>query len=316
MSNDDLFEKKNEFFFNKLKKNKDHIGKKARRMGITCYRIYGKDIPEFPFIIDVYEKYLHISLHSSSKKQIESSQTWIDSCIDVISRALSIAKENIFLKRRYIQDREKQYERLSESAFLLDVFEGGYKLTVDLNSYFDTGLFLDHRKSRELIGQMSLGKDVLNLFSYTCSFSVYAIGGGAKSVKSVDMNKNYLEWGKRNVTNNFPLSNQFTFVNADTISFLKEERNKYDLIILDPPSFSRSKKMKGVLSIQDDHFELINDCLSLLRRDGCLFFSTNLKGFKMYKEKIKSEFIKEITATTLDFDFQKKRPHFSFLIKN
>lgn len=309
-----LIEKHSVYFFNNLKRKKELIGKKARKLGVSCYRLYDKDIPELPFIIDVYEKYLHVSI--VPKKENEDDDEWILGMIKIIAQATGVDFDNIFFKKRKIQKRGDQYQKLeNKSSFITTVFENELKFEINLTDYIDTGLFFDHRNSRQFISESCLGKDVLNLFCYTGSFSVYALSGGANSVVSVDLNQNYLNWAKRNVRLNGVMFDNSEFVKDDCIGYVQNTRKLFDIIILDPPTFSTSKKMKGTLDVKRDHPYIINDCLDILKKGGFILFSNNLKDFRLEKSRINSRFIKDVTEKNLPFDFEKKRPHRAYIIE-
>jgi 23S rRNA (cytosine1962-C5)-methyltransferase len=189
------------------------------------------------------------------------------------------------------------------------------KFLVNLCDYLDTGLFLDHRTTRQMVREQSGGKRVLNLFCYTGSFSIYAIDGGATKVVSVDLSKTYLAWTERNRILNFPAYENHTIVHADVLQYLKElPAESFDLIVMDPPTFSNSKRMEEILDIQRDHVGLINDCLKALSKGGQLYFSTNYTKFKLEEQRLHSSSIKDITKATTPFDFTGKLKRQCFLL--
>ena len=196
------------------------------------------------------------------------------------------------------------------------VHENGLKFLVNLQDYLDTGLFLDHRITREMVRAQSAGKNVLNLFCYTGSFSVYAAAGGAEKVVSVDLSKTYISWAERNMKLNFPDRKHDEFIQADVLSWIKTAPvDAFDIVVLDPPTFSNSKRMEGILDVQRDHATLINDCLRCVRPGGSLYFSTNFTNFRLDSESLKAADIREITAATTPFDFHGKLRRYCFLIK-
>jgi 23S rRNA (cytosine1962-C5)-methyltransferase len=200
-----------------------------------------------------------------------------------------------------------QYQKLDEQKNEFVVSEGGLQFIVNLADYLDTGLFLDHRITRQMVKEMARNKKVLNLFSYTGSFSVYAASGGASKVTSMDLSKTYLNWAERNMQINFPEYKNHVVINADVIKELKNiSAGSFDLIIMDPPTFSNSKKMDDFLDIQKDHPDLINNCMRILKAEGTLFFSTNFTKFQLEEEKINAASIKDITKATTPFDFEGK----------
>ena len=302
-------------FRNRLEKVWRHISKQARRQGITCYRVYDHDLPEFPFIIENFEGHLYVSeykrRHSLSDDEHAS---WMKECRLLMSQVTGVPEEAIYLKlRQRKENRESQYQKLAGEKEEWVVHENGLKFIVNLSDYLDTGLFLDHRITRQMVRESANGKKVLNLFCYTGSFSVYAAAGGAAEVVSVDLSKTYLSWAERNMQLNFPSFHQHRIVHADVLSYLKDlPPNYFDLIVMDPPTFSNSKRMEAILDIQRDHATLINDCLAALNPDGQLYFSTNYTRFVMDAPNIHAASIKDITKATTPFDFsgKLKRPCF------
>lgn len=305
-------------FRNRISKVFRHRSKIARRQNISCYRLYDLDLPNFPFIIDLYDRWLYIAIyernHSLSEKEYLE---WHNTSIGIIAEELEIPVQNIFIKiRKVIEKRNEQYEKLDVSREEKVVVENGYKFLINLSDYLDTGLFLDHRITRKMVGDESVGKNVLNLFAYTSSFSVYAVKGGAKEVTTIDLSNTYIDWSKKNFELNEINVKQHIFLCKDVLQLLKElENEKYDLIICDPPTFSNSKKMESTLDTQRDHVYIINQCLNKLNVGGQLYFSTNYSKFKLNAEMINSKFIKDITKNTTPFDFEGKLDRYCFLIK-
>jgi 23S rRNA (cytosine1962-C5)-methyltransferase len=296
-------------FRNRLEKVFRHLGKQARRQGISCYRIYDHDIPEFPFIIEVYGDKLYVSEYKRQHQLTEElHEAWLEEATAVMSEVIGIERKDIYLKlRKRKEGRTDQYQKLDEARNEFVVTENGLQFLVNLSDYLDTGLFLDHRITRQMVKEASAGKRVLNLFCYTASFSVYAISGGAALVESVDLSKTYLQWSQRNKELNFPEYEKATFVPADVLQYLQTlPQESFDLIIMDPPTFSNSKRMEDFLDIQQDHVTLINDCMQLLAPGGVLFFSTNYRKFNLEKNRIKATDIKDITKATTPFDFAGK----------
>lgn len=296
-------------FQNRLEKVYKHLSKQAKRQGISCYRIYDHDLPEFPFIIELYENRLYVSEYKRSHSLSEEAhEEWLEQCSKVMSEVLGIEEENIFLKmRKRKEGRQGQYQKVDESKNEFIVHENGLKFIVNLSDYLDTGLFLDHRITRQMVRGLSNEKRVLNLFCYTGSFSVYAAGGNTSKVVSVDLSKTYLNWAERNMQINFPNLKNHEVVHADVKQYLKTiAPGSFDLIVMDPPTFSNSKRMEDFLDIQKDHVELINDCMRTLSENGILFFSTNYTKFQIEKEKLHASEIKDITKQTTPFDFAGK----------
>ena len=297
-------------FRNRLAKVYKHRSKQANRQNISCYRLYDHDIPEFPFIIDVYENNLYVSEYKRRHgMEEEEHQQWIEASIVVMTEITGIPDENIFSRQRQRKaGRLGQYEKISSEKSEFVVLENGLKFKVNLSDYLDTGLFLDHRITRQMVREQSSDKKVLNLFCYTASFSVYAAAGRAAEIISVDLSKTYLRWGEENMKlNGFPHTGKYQFIHADVLQFLEElPRNYFDLIVLDPPTFSNSKRMKDFLDIQRDHVHLINQCLAVMKPDGLLYFSTNYRKFVLDEPGINARSIKDITAQTTPFDFIQK----------
>lgn len=305
-------------FQNRLEKVYRHLGKQARRQDISCYRVYDHDLPEFPFLIELYGDRLYVSEYKRRHGLTdEDHEGWMEACRKIMAAVLEIAPENIFVKlRQRKENRLGQYQKLDARQSTFIVTENGLRFLVNLSDYLDTGLFLDHRITRQMVREGADQKRVLNLFCYTGSFSVYAASGGAREIVSVDLSKTYLEWAEKNMALNFPAYPHHQLVHADVLQYLVTiPANRFDLIIMDPPTFSNSKRMEDFLDIQRDHVGLINECLRILDKDGILIFSTNFTRFRMEAEKIKASSIKDITRATTPFDFSGKLKRQCFEIK-
>lgn len=306
-------------FRNRLTKVFRHLSKQAKRQGLSCYRLYDHDLPEFPFCIEIYGDKMYVAEYKRRHGMTEDEhEGWVDESISVMSEVLAMSKEDIYLKlRQRKQGRLGQYQRLDKSKNELVVEENGLKFIVNLSDYLDTGLFLDHRITRQMVREQSKGKKVLNLFAYTGSFSVYAAAGEATEVVTVDLSKTYLQWAERNMKlNGFTDTAKYKYVHADVLQYLKViPAGYFDLIIMDPPTFSNSKRMADFLDIQRDHVQLINDYLSGLKEGGLLYFSTNYRKFILDKEKIKATNIKDITKATTPFDFEGRLGRYCYLIQ-
>ncbi|MFZ4544220.1 MAG: class I SAM-dependent methyltransferase [Saprospiraceae bacterium] len=308
-----------EMFANRLAKMYKHITKWARRKGISCYRIYDHDIPQFPFAIDRYDTCLYISEYETGYyMEPEEREEWFNRCITAIALQTETTIDKIFFKTRKQQKGKTQYEKTgAEEHFEMVVQENGLKFKINLSDYLDTGLFLDHRPLRELVKIQAKDKNVLNLFAYTGSFSVYAASGEAALVVTIDLSATYLNWAVDNLElNGLYDPEKHYFVQDDVKVWLQEppDHTKFDIIIMDPPTFSNSKRMTDVLDIQRDHVELINQALDILNPGGRLYFSTNFRRFKMDAPSIKSTKIKDITAMSIPEDFRDKKIHFCFQI--
>lgn len=317
--NDLLQDEKCRMFFNRLQKVFKHKAKIAKRLQVSCYRVYDHDIPEFPVCIELYEDKIYIAEYLRRHGMTdEAHEEWLQKSLIIISNVLEISLEKIYSRQRKRMDhREKgQYEKLDEAKEFFTVEENGHKFLVNLADYLDTGLFLDHRITRQMVKEQSKGKKVLNLFCYTGSFSVYAAAGGAASVSSVDLSKTYLQWAEDNFTiNHLKDKNKYQFIHADVLQYLKTLAfQSFDIIVMDPPTFSNSKRMKDFLDIQRDHGMLINDALKVLKPGGILYFSTNYTRFQMDIEAIHAASIKDITKQTTPFDFEGKLKRWCYVI--
>lgn len=301
---------KTDMFRNRLTKVFRHIGKQASRLGVSCYRVYDHDLPEFPLCIEFYGDKLYIAEYKRRHNMTdEEHDEWMENSLAVIREVLEVSKENIFLKLRQRKPgRLGQYQKFDEVQHEFIVEENGLKFIVNLSDYLDTGLFLDHRLTREKVRGDVKDKKVLNLFAYTGSFSVYAAAGSASEVVTVDLSKTYLNWAERNIElNGFSDESKYKFIHADVLQYLKTLQPDYfDLIVMDPPTFSNSKRMEDFLDIQRDHVELINDCMATLKPGGLLYFSTNFRRFLLDKENIRACSVKDITKATTPFDFEGK----------
>lgn len=297
-------------FENRLQKVYRHRSKLAKRMGVSCYRLYDKDLPEFPVSIDLYNGRVCLSEYKARHHLTdEEHMDWLEGTVDVICKVLQLEDEAVYTKeRRRKANRLSQYQKTAEEKEFFEVEENGLKFLVNLSDYLDTGLFLDHRITRQMVKDEASGKDVLNLFAYTGSFSVYAAAGGAAKVVTVDLSNTYLDWARRNLElNGFTDPRRYSFIAADVKQFIGTVPTaSFDLVVLDPPTFSNSKKMKDILDIQRDHVELINQSLRTLRPGGVLWFSTNARKFVLDTANIQAASVKDITRATTPFDFEGK----------
>jgi len=313
-------QEKIDMFRNRLTKVFRHVSKQARRLGISCYRVYDHDLPEFPFCIEFYGDKLYIAEYKRRHNMTEEEHDdWMEKSLEAVCEILGVTKDNIFLKLRQRKPgRLGQYQKFDEVQHEFEVEENGLKFIVNLSDYLDTGLFLDHRLTRERVRSESKNKKVLNLFAYTGSFSVYAAAGGAAEVITVDLSKTYLNWAERNASlNGFSDELRYKFIHADVLQYLKTLPPHYfDLIIMDPPTFSNSKRMEDFLDIQKDHVGLINDCIATLTPGGILYFSTNFRRFVLDQENIRASAVKDITKATTPFDFEGKLFRWCYQIIN
>lgn len=288
-------------------------------MGISCFRLYDHDLPEFPFCIEFYSDKLYVAEYKRNHRMSEEAhEAWIQESLDVIRDVLGVNDQDVYLKLRQRKPgRLGQYQRLDQSQNEIIVWENDLQFIVNLSDYLDTGLFLDHRITRQMLRERSEGKKILNLFAYTGSFSVYAAAGGALAVDTVDLSRTYLAWAARNMQlNSFSDQERYRFIHADVKQYLPGLKgSQYDIIIMDPPTFSNSKRMKEIFDIQQDHVTMINQCLDALQPGGLLYFSTNYSKFVLEVSKIHTDKIKDITRATTSFDFEKKLKRPCFLIE-
>jgi 23S rRNA (guanine2445-N2)-methyltransferase / 23S rRNA (guanine2069-N7)-methyltransferase len=291
---------------NRLRKNKKRIEKWARKNNIECYRVYDADMPEYAFALDCYGESYQLTEYKAPKSvdAFGAMQRRMH-FEEAVKQVFELRKSQLFFKERKRQKGKHQYEKMEEVKTFFTVTEGQGQFLVNLSDYLDTGLFLDHRPVRKMIYEMAKGKRFLNLFCYTSAASVHAALGGATSSLSVDMSNTYLNWSERNFRKNRLDQKAHTTQRADVLQWIKSARDEYDLIFLDPPSFSNSKKMDDVLDIQRDHVGLVEGAMELLSDDGTLIFSNNLRGFKLDTELSEKFNIEDISSKTIDTDFER-----------
>lgn len=304
-----MLQDKLQMFENRLLKVYKHKSKLAKRQNIVCYRVYDHDLPEFPFCIELYENKVYLAEYLRRHGMTdEEHEAWLETCITKICEILEVRNENVYVKQRKRKaNRLDQYQKTDSQKEFFTVMENGLKFLINLTDYLDTGLFLDHRTTRKMVMDICENKRVLNLFSYTGSFSVYAAAGKAALVTTVDLSKTYLQWAEDNFAINlFKNPSKYIFINADVKQYLKTlQPNSFDIVVIDPPTFSNSKKMKDdFLEIQRDHVEMLNDILYALSPNGVIYFSTNYTKFVIEKEKINATEIRDITKATTPFDFE------------
>jgi 23S rRNA (cytosine1962-C5)-methyltransferase len=301
---------------NRVLKNQRHLGKWARREGIQAYRLYDRDIPEFPLAIDRYADWLHVQVFEK-KRALQADD--LENIRGELAARLEIPVLQVVIKHRRRQRGLTQYERLGATAPSFSVAERDLRFEVNLSAYLDTGLFLDHRNTRQLVREQAAQKRFLNLFAYTGSFTVYAAAGGATHSVTVDMSNTYQAWSRRNLAlNGLDHPGRHDFVQSDVLGFLQRMHNhgeQFDLIVLDPPSFSNSKRMGGTFDVQRDQLTLLSDTLRLLTPGGELFFSNNRQGFRLDPGVGNLAAVTEISAQTLPVDFKRHTPHRCWLLR-
>lgn len=295
-------------FSNRLSKNIKKIEKWAQQQGLDAYRLYDADLPEYNLAVDRYADYIVIQEYAAPKNI--DPQKARQRLLDAVTATLTVtgvATDHLVLKVRQKQKGSNQYEKLANKGDYFFVQEYGAKLWVNLTDYLDTGLFLDHRLTRKMVGEMAKGKDFLNLFAYTGSCSVHAILGGAKSSTTVDMSNTYLNWAEQNFILNEIKGRQHKLIQADCLQWLEKATGQYDLIFVDPPTFSNSKRMENSWDVQRDHLILLAKLSKLLRKQGTIIFSNNKRGFKMDFDGLAALGLKaeNISEKTLPLDFQR-----------
>ncbi|PCI62852.1 MAG: bifunctional 23S rRNA (guanine(2069)-N(7))-methyltransferase RlmK/23S rRNA (guanine(2445)-N(2))-methyltransferase RlmL [Gammaproteobacteria bacterium] len=304
------FSEKQSDFANRLKKNIKSLKGWLKAENIECYRVYDADIPEFNVAVDVYGEHIVIQEYAAPKN-IEEEKTVkrLQEVIYWAPKVLNVTPDKVSLKTRAKQKGKDQYQRLNQSRQALIVHEHGAKLKVNLWDYLDTGLFLDHRKTRQIVAKKSKNKSLLNLFAYTGSVSVQAALHGASSVTTVDMSKTYLEWAQDNFELNNLRGHKYQFVQADCLTWLKRNRDQYDVVFIDPPTFSNSKRMEDSFDVQRDHVALITEALPSVSEQGELIFTNNKRSFKMDFEamEVLGLQVKDLTEITRDKDFARNK---------
>jgi len=309
---------------NRIRKNYRQLEKWLQRNNISCYRIYDADIPAFNLAVDVYETRLHVQEYAPPRGlDPEKAGKRFKIALQVLGQIFGCDRSRIFIKTRQRQKGGKQYRKKERPdrqrqglPSLVTVREGGLKFLVNLADYLDTGLFLDHRKTRSRIRRMAKGCRFLNLFGYTGTATVYAADGRAAATTTVDASRRYLDWARANLALNGFGGPGHDFVRADCLEWLAAESDLYDLIFCDPPTFSNARHQHRTFAVQKDHPTLIRLAMARLSRQGILVFSTNFRSFSMDRETEKAFFVREITHKTLPRDFARRRMHRCFLIRH
>ena len=297
-----------EMFANRLARNRRHLGKWARRDGITCWRHYDRDIPDVSVTLDEYEGAFVLADARRAAVGEVLDPVWLERV------AAAVGPGELFVKeRRRMADRREtgaQYQRLGEGAAWREVGEGGRRFLVNLSDYLDTGLFLDHRRTRALVAAEAAGKRVLNLFCYTGAFSVYAATAGASSSVSVDLSNTYLDWAADNLRRNRIDPARHVLERADVLAWLAAYRGpRFDLVVCDPPTFSNSKKMSGSFDVLRDHVALLAGVARVCGASATIWFSTNHRGFRLDERTLPGWARDDRTHETVPPDFGYSRPH-------
>jgi 23S rRNA (guanine2445-N2)-methyltransferase / 23S rRNA (guanine2069-N7)-methyltransferase len=298
-----------EMFANRLKKNVRHLAKWARKNQLDCFRVYDADLPDYAVAIDVYGDYVHVQEYAppADIDPLKASER-LDEVIQIIPAVLGVKEDKVALKLRQKQRGSNQYESQAALRQRFEVRENDLRFWINLTDYLDTGLFLDHRITRQMLAENSRNKAFLNLFAYTGSATVYAAAGAAKTTTTVDMSNTYLGWARDNMQLNNFVGEQHQFIRADVLAWLNEPATqdlRFDLIFVDPPTFSNSNKMEGVFDIQRDYSDMLHKVAGLLNPGGEIFFSTNRRDFKLDVSTLQGLEIKDISKATLPPDFER-----------
>jgi len=312
-----------QMFANRLTKNLKEAVKWARRESVSCFRVYDADMPEYAFAIDLYgdgenEQWAYVQEYAPPRTvEISAAGKRRNEVLAVVPDVLKLPRDRIYLRERRQQKGTAQYEKLDTADEFHVVREAQYKFRVNFQDYLDTGLFLDHRLTRRYVGELARGKRVLNLFAYTGSATVYAAGGGAIATTTVDMSRTYIEWARRNLALNQLEGPQHVFVQDDCLTWLRDAHGeRYDLMFIDPPTHSRSKRMEDDFDVQRDHAALLNQAARLLSNDGVIVFSNNFTRFKLDTAALSGFEVDDITERTLPWDYRRnRRIHVCFVLK-
>ncbi|WP_261343141.1 bifunctional 23S rRNA (guanine(2069)-N(7))-methyltransferase RlmK/23S rRNA (guanine(2445)-N(2))-methyltransferase RlmL [Rubripirellula amarantea] len=304
-------------FASRLRKRAKHLRRWPTKKEITCFRLYERDIPEIPLIVDRYEDELHITEYERPHDRSPAEHAnWLELMAKTAGETLDVPAAKTHLKTRLRQRGKRQHEKVADTNHRIEVREGGLKFLVNLQDYVDTGLFLDHRNTRSMVRDEAKGKRFLNLFAYTGSFTVYAADGGAKSTTSVDLSRSYLDWAWENMRLNEFVGNQHRFVTEDIREFIDTHApgEAYDLVVLDPPTFSNSKRTEQDWDVARDAVPLIKQIMPLVSSGGVIYFSTNFRRFKLDPQELLSgpnpcSAIHEISRQTVPEDYRNQRIH-------
>ncbi|MCA9689107.1 MAG: bifunctional 23S rRNA (guanine(2069)-N(7))-methyltransferase RlmK/23S rRNA (guanine(2445)-N(2))-methyltransferase RlmL, partial [Myxococcales bacterium] len=294
----------------RLRKNLKTLGRWARRAGVTCYRIYDADIPSYAIAVDVHEtdagRCLHIHEYAApSSIDPDKARARLDAAVAAAAAVLEVPWPRVFVKQRRRQRKGEQYERIAEEGSRFVVREGPCRLLVNFTDHLDTGLYLDHRDTRALIGELAAGRDFLNLFAYTATASVHAALGGARSTTSVDRSNTYCDWALDNLALNGLDADRHRVIRADVDAFLRTERRRYGLVFVDTPTFSNARHTPDTFDVQRDHVALLRAVARLLTRDGVIVFSTHARRFELDSEALADLplVVTDITRETIPRDF-------------
>lgn len=301
-----------DLFATRLKKRAKHLRRWPAKRGITCFRLYERDVPELPFVVDHYDGHLHLTEYERPHDRDPARHaSWLELMEKTAGEALGIPADKVFMKTRGRQSGKTQHQKVDETKQRFVVEEGGLKFLVNLADYIDTGLFLDHRVARQMVRDEVEGKAFLNLFAYTGSFTVYAAAGGARRTTSVDLSRTYLDWAWENMRLNGFAGNEHKYVTNDVGEWVREHQpgEMYDVVVFDPPTFSNSKRTENDWDVQRDAVPLLNDLLPLVRKGGVIYFSSNFRRFKFDEAALPVTQVHEISRQTVPEDFRNQRIH-------
>ena len=314
-----------QMFANRLRKNLDNLGKWARREGVTCYRVYDADMPEYSFAIDLYsaagegaDRYAYVQEYAAPPSVAEERvRNRRAEAVSVLPEVLGLPEDRIWFRTRRKRKGLDQYTKLASEQEFHEVSEGGLRFLVNFDDYLDTGLFLDHRATRAKVRELASGRRFLNLFAYTGSATVYAAAGGAQSTTTVDMSRTYLEWAQRNLDLNGFTGREHVLIQADALEWVRNApAGGWDLIFLDPPTFSNSKRMAETLDVQRDHVALLASTLRLVAPGGVLIFSTNFTRFALDASVMALAEVEDISRVTVPKDYERNpKIHRCFLMR-
>ncbi|MBN2715169.1 MAG: class I SAM-dependent methyltransferase [Deltaproteobacteria bacterium] len=305
-----------EMLINRIKKNQRRLNAWCHRQNVSCYRLYALDIPEVPLLVDWYEGRLHVGVKIKGGDVQDTENEWIKYLVNALAQALSVPAENVFIKYRRQGKGGTQYAPISGEGRIFEVREGGHVFVVNLSDYLDTGLFLDHRQTRQMVQKEAAGKRFLNLFAYTGSFSVYAAAGGAVATTTIDLSNTYLKAAQINMERNGFRGGAHRYEKHDVLDLLNQRglRGMYDLVVMDAPTVSKSKSMKQNLAIQKDYIWMLTALLEFVSKGGVIYFSCNLGTFRFDYTAIAAAKVEDITLKTIPQDFTGKTPHKCFRI--
>ena len=299
-------------FSARLRKRARHLRRWPTRRQVTCFRLYERDVPEVPLVVDRYEDHLHIGEFERPHDRTEQEHDdWLELMVQAAAETLQVPRQKVFFKRRRRQRGKSQHETVGSRGYEIEAHEGGLTFLVNLSDYVDTGLFLDHRVTRSMFRDEAQDKRVLNLFAYTGSFSVYAADGGAASTTTVDWSNTYLQWAKANMRRNGFTGPQHQFFGSDSLRFVQDlpVEPLFDLAVVDPPTFSNSKRIDRDWQVQQDYVPLLNEVARRISSGGVIYFSTNFRTFKMDESALENLQVKEISRQTVPEDFRNQRIH-------